>query len=95
VDSDVSDRVTSNTLHSSRTTGNRQNNATVKDIYVPYNPDTYQSMHKAILEFGTPMLLVHSLIPWSRFIPEKPGFQSAVPGTRRQNVLPHLKGGTH
>ena len=44
MDSDVSDRVTSNTLHSSRTTGNRQNNAAVKDIYVPHNSDTYQGL---------------------------------------------------
>jgi hypothetical protein len=74
VDSDVSDRITSNTLHSSRTTGIRQNTAAVQDIYVPYNSDTYQGLYKAILEFGTPMLLVQSLIPWSRFIPEKPEF---------------------
>jgi len=68
----ISDRVTSNTLPSSRTTGHRQNNAAVQDICVPYNSDSYRDLYKAIIEFGTPMLLVHSLIPWSRFIPKKP-----------------------
>ena len=35
-------------------------------------PLLYKCLCKVILEFGTPMLLVHPLIPWSRFIPEKP-----------------------
>jgi hypothetical protein len=65
-------------------------------MYVPYNSDTHQGLYEAILEFGTPMLLrvVHSLIPWSRFIPEKsevPVYSSWNPQAQRIPSLERRK----